>query len=66
MTTSGVTARGADGMLVVRHLGDKRVVEVEQKCFERHRPTGSRTANSAPPPSTFDALIEPPWACAMA
>ena len=27
---------------------------------------GSRTANSAPPPSTFEARIEPPWACAIA
>src|SRR5438132_4277045 len=49
-----------------RRLSADRPTECHVASLEIQRPTGSRTANSAPPPSTFEARIEPPCACAMA
>src|SRR2546423_10136293 len=62
----GLSADVVEREFVIRHFRDQGVVEIEEDGSEVHRVNGSRTANSAPPPSMFDARIEPPCACAIA
>src|SRR4029077_8257081 len=49
-----------------RLLSADRPAKSHEASLGIQRTTGSRTANSAPPPSTFEARIEPPCACAIA